>query len=150
MGLLDRVKANEAGEAEAAPVVAGEEARPSEESAQEPALRVLPLDDERARFLRGDAGSEQPLAAHLLPLKKTIHSRLLGKHAGEIDATKREEVREKVIELLDEHQRETGTSLVRTERERLVVALVDDICGLGPLQGLLEDSRVSEIMINHP
>ena len=34
------------------------------------------------------------------------------------------------------------------DRERLVRRTLDDICGLGPLQELLEDEEVSEVVVN--
>lgn len=36
------------------------------------------------------------------------------------------------------------------DRDRLLREIVDDILGLGPLEGLLADSEVSEIMVNAP
>ena len=39
-------------------------------------------------------------------------------------------------------------ALLAWERERLVADVLDDIVGLGPLQPLLEDDAVSEIMVN--
>ncbi|MEO7118153.1 MAG: ATPase, T2SS/T4P/T4SS family, partial [Candidatus Limnocylindrales bacterium] len=44
--------------------------------------------------------------------------------------------------------RETGMS--RDERERLVAEIADDILGHGPLERLLADDSVTEIMVNGP
>src|SRR5712671_1642601 len=42
------------------------------------------------------------------------------------------------------------TGLARDDRERLVDELIDDILGNGPLERLLADDTVSEIMVNAP
>jgi pilus assembly protein CpaF len=57
----------------------------------------------------------------------------------------RERVLVEVRTLLD---RETG--LARADRERLVDEIADDILGHGPLERLLADESVTEIMVNGP
>lgn len=39
-------------------------------------------------------------------------------------------------------------TLAKDERGRLVREVVDEVCGLGPIQGLLDDPDVTEVMIN--
>ena len=145
-GLLERVRENEAaGDGELA---RGSGARGGQPSAS-PALTVLEppaRDNARAAV----AGAGQPLPPHLLPIKKAVHTRLLGRYAIEIDPSRRQEIREKIVSLLDEHLAESGSRLTRHERDRLVGALLDDICGLGPLQVLMDDPDVTEVMINQP
>ncbi|TMC54023.1 MAG: CpaF family protein [Chloroflexi bacterium] len=43
-----------------------------------------------------------------------------------------------------------GLVVNRLDYGHLVDALLDEVLGLGPLQPLLEDSAISEIMVNHP
>ncbi|MFI5360655.1 MAG: ATPase, T2SS/T4P/T4SS family [Elusimicrobiota bacterium] len=45
-------------------------------------------------------------------------------------------------------QRESSLSLSRAQREQFVTELVDEILGFGPLQSLLRDPTVNEIMVN--
>ncbi|MER2519826.1 MAG: CpaF family protein [Bdellovibrionales bacterium] len=45
---------------------------------------------------------------------------------------------------------ETKTQLNGTEREELVKQLLDDMLGLGPLEPLLADESISEVMVNGP
>jgi pilus assembly protein CpaF len=84
-------------------------------------------------------------------LKNRIHFAVieeLGRHlfSSELDpGTLRERVREEVSRRLD---RETGIS--REDRERVVNELSDDILGHGPLERLLADDSVTEIMVNGP
>lgn len=45
---------------------------------------------------------------------------------------------------------ETKTQLNATEREELVKQLLDDMLGLGPIEPLLADENISEVMVNGP
>jgi len=84
-------------------------------------------------------------------VKNKIHLALiedLGRHifATEIDRTAlNAKVTEEVRNRLD---REPGIS--RNDRERIVSELIDDILGHGPLERLLGDDSVTEIMVNGP
>ena len=44
----------------------------------------------------------------------------------------------------------SGEPLSRSDRERLVREISDDIVGYGPLEPLLEDESITEIMVNRP
>lgn len=64
----------------------------------------------------------------------------------EIDPeTLRERIRAEIASRLNQ---ETGIS--REDREQLAASLVDDILGYGPLERLLADDSVTEIMVNGP
>jgi pilus assembly protein CpaF len=89
-------------------------------------------------------------AAYLLELKPPIHALLVKKHADEIDLGNREGVRTKIVEVVDEFLQDHPAGLNRLEYGKLVDSLLDDVVGLGPLQPLLEDGEISEVMINHP
>ncbi len=58
-------------------------------------------------------------------------------------------VRGKLDELLRELRRD-GVKLDSDERERILLQVVNDILGYGPLQDLMLDPQVSEIMVNGP
>lgn len=93
------------------------------------------------------AGLEVPFSE----LKNRIHFALieeLGRRLfnSELEpALLRERVQQEVRDRLD---REQGLS--REDRERLVSELTDDILGHGPLERLLADESVTEIMVNGP
>jgi len=58
-------------------------------------------------------------------------------------------LRERVLtDIRAQLEREEG--LARADRERLVAEIADDILGHGPLERLLEDESVTEIMVNGP
>src|SRR5437868_9241335 len=82
--------------------------------------------------------------------KAAIHALLVERHADEIDITDRAGVRARITSLADEHMKATGLVVNRLDYGHLVDALLDEVLGLGPLQPLLEDPAISEIMVNHP
>ena len=84
-------------------------------------------------------------------LKQRIHSKLVDKldlsRVGELEG----EVLRREIRLVVEHLCDTeNTMLNRAERERLVEEVLDETFGLGPLEGLLKDLTISDILINGP
>ena len=58
----------------------------------------------------------------------------------------RRQVQEIILRLLDEQ----GVALNRTQRNQLVFELLDEVTGLGPLEALLRDPTITEIMVNGP
>jgi pilus assembly protein CpaF len=61
-----------------------------------------------------------------------------------------EQLRTLVLGELDEVVEEEKVPLSSEERQRLTAELADDVLGFGPLQRLLDDPAVSEIMVNGP
>ncbi len=82
--------------------------------------------------------------------KTAVHAKLLEQYANKIDVTDREFVKEKIVELSEDYIRSSGMTMTRPDKERLIESLMDDILGLGPLEILLNDREITEIMINHP
>ncbi len=84
-------------------------------------------------------------------LKQHIHGKLVDKldlsRVGEMDGeTLRREIR-----LVVEHLCDTEDTLLnRSERDRLVSEVLDETFGLGPLEMLLKDPTISDILINGP
>ncbi|MDD5587115.1 MAG: CpaF family protein, partial [Alphaproteobacteria bacterium] len=62
----------------------------------------------------------------------------------------REELNRDLIGLVGELLIETKTQLTAAERQELVEQLLNDMLGLGPLEPLLADETISEIMVNGP
>jgi pilus assembly protein CpaF len=84
-------------------------------------------------------------------LKRRIHGKLVDKldlsRVGELEGdTLRREIR-----LVVEHLCDTEDTLLnRNERERLIEEVLDETFGLGPLELLLKDPTISDILINGP
>jgi pilus assembly protein CpaF len=82
--------------------------------------------------------------------KVQIHAKLIEKFADQIDSSNKAGVREKIVELAEEYFRATAMTMTKTDKERLVDSVLDDVLGLGPLEALLADPTITEIMANHP
>ncbi|MGB5703114.1 MAG: FHA domain-containing protein, partial [Polyangiales bacterium] len=102
--------------------------------------------------------ASRPSAAelrHASPeLRRRIHRALLDHlDLASLDATNMDEsaLRPRVVNALElivaSHAREVPESRVR---ERLVAEMTDEVLGLGPLQELLDDDAVSEVMVVDP
>src|SRR5881227_3212914 len=84
-------------------------------------------------------------------LKRRIHTKLVDKldlsRVGELEG----DVLRREIRLVVEHLCDTeDTFLNRNERDRLIDEVLDETFGLGPLEFLLKEPSISEIMINGP
>jgi pilus assembly protein CpaF len=84
-------------------------------------------------------------------LKGTIHRKLveqldMSKLSQDATGEIREQVRQVVLALCEEED----TLLNANERLRLAEEILDETFGLGPLEALLKDPRISDILINGP
>jgi pilus assembly protein CpaF len=62
----------------------------------------------------------------------------------------REELQRQIAELIGEIVAEEKLSLTSREQQALTTTLVDDMVGLGPLEPLLADDTINDIMVNGP
>ncbi len=81
-------------------------------------------------------------------LKKRVQNKLLTELDPSVDVTEFNEVRKTIQNLFDQILVEENFVLSRTEKTRLFDQIVAEILGLGPLQPLLEDDTITEIMVN--
>jgi pilus assembly protein CpaF len=90
-----------------------------------------------------------PVRQQYLDLRATIHRKLLQRlnleALAQADRTRAEsEIRTLLFELLSEE----GTPLSLGERDTLFGEILDDVFGLGPLEPLLRDPSVNDILVN--
>ena len=87
-------------------------------------------------------------------LKKKIHKDVVSTLETERikiadNSAGNQEVRKKVDSIINNLlQKETTMTLTRDQRTRFISELIDEILGLGPLEELMRDSAVTEIMVN--
>lgn len=62
----------------------------------------------------------------------------------------KEEQEEQLIKTMESIIEVRASNLSRTERSRLLKETYDDVMGLGPIEPLLNDNEVTEIMVNGP
>jgi pilus assembly protein CpaF len=165
MGLLDRVKASQTGVSPAAPATNGPApaevpvaTAPSRSERQAPASTPAPAHPSGGLSARtaqagrpgGGEGPGVALSPAFTAAKVQVHARLLEKYADQLDVTDRDGVQAKITELAEEYFRTNTMTLTKMDRERLIESLMDDVLGLGPLETLVNDPEITEIMINHP
>ncbi|TMB98620.1 MAG: CpaF family protein, partial [Chloroflexi bacterium] len=92
------------------------------------------------------------LSPALAAAKAEIHAQLLSRHTAQIDINNRAGIRRLLLQLTEEHYRSKPAAAVVTaaDKERLVEILFDEVIGLGPLEALLRDPDISEVMVNRP
>ena len=89
-----------------------------------------------------------PQAGSYFDLKTRVQNKLLAELDPSMDITKTDEVRRTIQNLYEQILNEESIVLSRPERARLFEQISAEILGLGPLQPLLEDDSVTEIMVN--
>ncbi|MEJ5202490.1 MAG: CpaF family protein, partial [Anaerolineales bacterium] len=81
-------------------------------------------------------------------LKTRVQNKLLATLDPGTDVTKIAEVRRTIQEMFEQILNEENIILSRSERARLFEQIAAEILGFGPLQPLLEEDSITEIMVN--
>jgi pilus assembly protein CpaF len=82
-------------------------------------------------------------------LKHELHQKLIEKlDLRTIEKLPREQLREELRGILSNLLQGTELPLNRQEREHMVEELLDEVTGLGPLEPLLRDQAISDILVN--
>src|SRR5574338_436002 len=97
---------------------------------------------------RVNAPITSPQAGSYFDLKTRVQNKLLSELDPSMDITRTDEVRRTIQELFEQILAEENIVLSRPERARLFEQIAAEILGLGPLQPLLEDDTITEIMVN--
>src|SRR5713101_8117058 len=95
------------------------------------------------------SGRPEPPRQHYLDLKANVHRKLLNRlnleALAQADRARAEsEIRTLLIELLNEE----ATPISLGERDTLFGEVLDDVFGLGPLEPLLRDPSITDILVN--
>jgi len=103
------------------------------------AVRTEPVDDERQKEL------DEIKAKSLRRVIETMDTEFSAGIIGEEEKTVlRKEVSDIVLELLQENE----IYVSRSEREAIVFEILDEIIGYGPINPLLADPEITEVMVN--
>ena len=101
--------------------------------------KVAPVDKEKKRRER------------LGEIKVELHSRLLDNlNLSALDKATESDLKAEIMEITSEALDEIGVVLNRDERLTLNQELFDEVKGLGPLETLLKDDSVNDILVNGP
>src|SRR5487761_2787029 len=94
--------------------------------------------------------SSAPVRESFRDVKFRIQSRVISDMDPKLDLANQVEVRRQIEEIFGKVIDEEGLALTRAERVRMLEQITDEIIGLGPLEPLLRDESVSEVMVNGP
>ncbi|MFO1062653.1 MAG: CpaF family protein [Pirellulales bacterium] len=96
-------------------------------------------------------GIDQSKAEEFENTKRRIHSKLVDKLDLNRIGDMKGDVLRREIRMVVEHLCDAENTLLnRTERDRIIEEVLDETFGLGPLEFLLKDASISDILINGP
>ena len=145
-----------------------ERARPAAEGEATPAVPAAPTPEtpgggsQPPAPTSGGAPTPPPAAAPsrfsgAMPARESfreakfrVQNRLINELDPKLDLTNQVEVRRQIEELFGKIADEEGLALTRAERVRMLEQITDEILGLGPLEPLLRDETLTEVMVNGP
>lgn len=82
-------------------------------------------------------------------VKTAIHRRLIQKlNLDRLMEMNRDAVRAEVAQVVENLTAAESTPMTLQERERLAQEVLDEVFGLGPLEPLLKDPTISDILVN--
>ena len=101
--------------------------------------RLLPVGDAGA-FNQRDQRTD---------LKVEVHQRLLGLiNLNALDQMSREQIESEAGDIIREELAKQSHALNHAERKQLVSDVLDELLGLGPLEPLLKDPTITDILVN--
>ena len=90
-----------------------------------------------------------PLRNDLVKIKAQIQRELIAELGSEVDLSTTQGRRQLDV-LLNELVEAQGLSLPRVERQRLLEGVIAEVLSFGPIEPLLRDPTVNEVMVNGP
>ncbi len=78
------------------------------------------------------------------------HAKLVGLLGRDLESASPDAIKALIADRLGAMLDEERTPISRVDRQRIQAALEDEIVGYGPIQSLIDDDGISEIMINGP
>jgi pilus assembly protein CpaF len=83
-------------------------------------------------------------------LRSRVQQKLIQDIGPNADFSQAGEMRKRIQTLFESALETEGTQLTRADRARLFEQIVADILGYGPIQPLLDDDTITEVMVNGP
>lgn len=118
---------------------------PGEPSDDEQRIRSI---EEHRLVTIGDAGAFEKRDIHT-DLKVELHQRLLDLiNLQALEQMSREQIEAEVGDIIREELAKQNHALNNTERKQLVSDVLDELLGLGPIEPLLKDPTITDILVN--
>ena len=109
--------------------------------------RLEPIVDRRLVTV-GDAGAFANRDQHT-ELKVALHQRLLDViNLQALEQVSRDQIQAEVGDIVAEELAKQNHALNHAERKQLVIDVLDELLGLGPLEPLLKDPTITDILVN--
>src|SRR6188508_2037705 len=143
MSLLKRIESARPG-ASGAPVAPGTPGAPGSN------LPAAPAGGPPSAPTPGRLTSQAPVRESFRDVKFRIQNRVIQDLDPKLDLSNQVEVRRQIEEIFGKVIDEEGLALTRAERVRMLEQITDEIIGLGPLEPLLRDESITEVMVNGP
>jgi pilus assembly protein CpaF len=106
-------------------------------SAEDPRLMTL---GEAGAFAKRDANTD---------LKVELHQRLIDLiNLSALDQMSREQIQAEVGDIVSEELGKQNHALNQSERKQLIADVLDELLGLGPIEPLLKDPTITDILVN--
>src|SRR3977135_3183161 len=135
MSLLDRVQKQQAPDPNAPP-----------DGAYVPQAGQSPSRQNLAAATR----ARTPFELQAERIKNRLQARLIEDSAEDSGDEDREQRAAKITDALTGVIAEMGLSLTKPEKQRLLDSVLNDFLGLGPIEALISDPTITEIMVNGP
>src|SRR5438045_3679934 len=101
--------------------------------------------------------AEGPLSQSAAPardaqrdVRSRLQSRIINNLDPRLDLSDAKAVKSSIEEMFNKFIDEEGIVVTRVERQRMLEQIMDEILGFGPIQPLLNDDTITEIMVNGP
>src|SRR5438309_1998631 len=103
------------------------------------------------------APAEGPLSQTVAPARDTnrdvrlkLQTRIINNLDPRLDLSDAKAVRSNIEEMFNKFLDEEGVVVTRVERQKMLESILDEILGFGPIEPLLKDDTITEVMVNGP
>ncbi|HEV8470132.1 MAG TPA: CpaF family protein, partial [Candidatus Limnocylindria bacterium] len=79
-----------------------------------------------------------------------LQTKIINNLDPRLDLSDAKAVRSSIEEMFNKYIDEEGIVVTRVERQRMLEQILDEILGFGPIQPLLNDDTITEVMVNGP
>jgi pilus assembly protein CpaF len=124
---------------------------PQPESRPAPQVVVAAPSPESKPEAKAEPKAKAPARDSNLDLRLRLHSRLIDElDLAKLDKLDEAELRRQVLNQVNEFARAERMALNTKELEALGASIYDEMVGLGPIEPLLKDDSINDILINGP
>jgi pilus assembly protein CpaF len=143
MGLLKRIETVTT-TSSAMPITPQQPVAPAGIAVQAPPTNEQPV------WRQSSGASAEAARSVSRELKLRVQQKVIAELDPKSDLTNETQVRQSIQSLFDQVIEQEGTVLTRIERQRLFEEVYAEIRGFGPIEPLLQDATISEVMVNGP